>query len=177
MNFYQLFGAILVFLVVSSEERAMIGNNRYERPTLALLRMFKNFQVNCQVKSYGLKTIQDVQDAIEMANEGETIRLDPIVYEGDLEINTKKFIIVKGENHCTVIRGQVSIQANNLIIDGIVFENTENAIEVRKSENIKLLNLVMKEINGNAITVRESTDVQVDNLWAENITGNVLDSG
>ena len=133
------------------------------------------------IKTHGLKTIKDVQNAIDKAEEGDIIRLDPIVYQGDLVINAKnnrKYISIVGDNQChknTVIRGKVSIAANHWIINAIVFENTDKAIEVQSSENIRLMNLVINEVHDNAITVRHSTDVHIDNLVIENIGKNAVD--
>ena len=75
----------------------------------------------------------------------------------------------------TVIIGKVSIAANHWIINAIVFENTDKAIEVQSSEDIRLMNFVINEVKDKAITVPKSTDVNVDNLVVENIEKNVID--
>jgi len=48
---------------------------------------FNRRQVECNVRSYGITTAEQLQEAINKAKSGDTIRLDPIDYFGSFQIN------------------------------------------------------------------------------------------
>lgn len=135
--------------------------------------------MKCDIRSHGLTTIAHVQEAIDKAREGDIIRLDPIVYTGNLTLRriNRKYITLVGDNQChqnTVIRGQVSISGSNWILNAIVFEKTSNAIDVRTCQGVRLANLVMNKIDGNGIDIIDAEEVTIDNLVIDDIGNNAV---
>lgn len=172
MVFFSIIVSILATLVLSSEGRQYY-NRRSVYPPYGQ-------QKNCEIKSNGLKTIREVQEAIYKAKDGDVIRLDPIVYEGDLLIssNNQRWVSLVGDNQChqnTVIRGKVEIRSRKWIINAIVFENSEKAIYAEEVEDIRLQNLVINEIHGTAIEFNYSSNVAIDNLVVDNVAKNALE--
>lgn len=137
-------------------------------------------QMDCEIRSYGIKTAEQLQEAINNAQSGDTIRLDPIDYFGSFEIKNKnnKYITIDGDNQCnknTRIIGGFNIKANNWIISGMVLLNTDKAIVIEDAHNIRLINLVINNIKDDAIDVENSNDLKFNNLVIEGIGGNALE--
>ena len=164
MNILTKFGLIVAILAVTSDAIQIYGNYYvvpYERQ-------------DCEVKSHGLTTIEQVQEAIDKAKDGDIIRLDPIVYTGNLTLKriNRKYITLVGDNQCyknTVIRGQVTIQGSNWIVNAIVFEKTVNAVDVSGSSGVRLSNLLLNNIEGNGIQVNNCEEVYIENVVIDNV--------
>ncbi|XP_054166914.1 probable serine/threonine-protein kinase DDB_G0276461 [Oppia nitens] len=137
------------------------------------------YENNCQIKSYGLKTVEAIQEAIDKAADKSVIKLDPITYKGNLEIKRGKYITLLGDNQCnqnTKIEGKISVNSvQHWIIKSLVIESTSKAIEVVNSVDIKLLSLVIRGIRENGIQVFQSSNVVINNLVINEIANNALD--
>jgi hypothetical protein len=142
--------------------------------------MRNGIRMDCKIRSYGIKTAEQLQEAINNAQSGDTIKLDPIDYFGLFEINNQnnKYITIDGDNQCnknTRIIGGFNIKANNWIISDIVLINTNKAIVIENAHNIRLINLVINNIKDNAIDVQNSNDLKFNNLMVEGVGGNALE--
>ena len=164
MNILNKFGLIVAILVVTSDAIKIYGN--WFSPPYE--------QKECEIKSHGLTTIEHVQEAIDKARDGDIIRLDPIVYRGNINMKriNRKYITLLGDNQChknTVIRGQVTVHGSNWIVNAIVFEKTVNAVDVKGSSGVRLSNLVLNDIEGNGIQVDNCEEVFIENLVIDNV--------
>ncbi len=146
-------GVILLFLVLSGANSYNINDNNIE--------IISFLDGILYVGGDGPDNYTKIQDAINDANNGDTIIVYPknykeniIVYK-ELKIVGIDYPVIEAENRS---KDAVKIIASNCAIEGFKITNGQNGIKIRSHEN-EIRNNILTENNYSGIYIKDSSNI------------------
>lgn len=116
-----------------------------------------------------------IQEAIDAANETNTIYVEVGTYNGDITVN-KAGLKIFGENRRSVIHGRVTIEADGVLFNGFMIrENLDIAILLENVDSCTISSNDVSNVNF-GIVIHQEPGMLEQEYGGNNICGNMLEN-